>query len=741
MDRVLQFNFGYLPPKEGLTSSLPLATLSSKRQSPSRASSRNSVDINLNKKPRHEIDLKSLEWRQINFVRVLAADMVQQANSGHPGAAMGCAPIAHLLWQKVMQYNPADPSWLNRDRFVLSNGHACALQYAMLHLTGYDLSLDDLRAFRQIDSKTPGHPEVGVTAGVEVATGPLGQGLSNGVGLALAAAHMAATFNREGFKVVDHFVYVICGDGCMQEGITSEACSLAGHLGLGRLIVFYDDNKIQIDGGTDLAFTEDVMKRYEAYGWQTIHVEDGDTDLLALEQAIASAKAELSRPTLIKVTTTIGYGSAKQGTAGVHGAPLGYADLANVKKQYGFAEEAFFNVPEDVAAAYGRCKPAGAEKQQSWQKLLEGYRVAHPELAAELERRVAGRLPEGWRDVLPRWTPKDPALATRQSSQEVLNKLCVAVPELVGGSADLTPSNLTKFRGALDFQAATPEGRYIRFGVREHAMAAVCNGIAAYSPALFPFCATFLNFTGYALGAMRVSALSHHGVIYIATHDSIGLGEDGPTHQPVEALLNFRAMPNTLTLRPADANETSGAYMVALEHRTCPSVIALSRQSCPNLSGSSIEAVREGAYVLQQAPEGGAPQLVLCATGSEVALIVDAVPKLPGLRIQLVSMPCWELFDMKPRAYKHTVFPPGVPVLAVEALCAEGWSKYAHSVIGMTTFGASAQGKDLAKRFGFTVENVVAKAKELVSFYESPRVVPDLLDRPDEPWASMSSGH
>jgi len=552
------------------------------------------------------------------------------------------------------------------------------------------------------------------------------------VGLALAATHMAATFNREGFNVIDHYVYVICGDGCMQEGITSEACSLAGHLGLGRLIVFYDDNKIQIDGGTDLAFTEDVCKRYEAYGWQTIHVEEGDTDLAALEQAITDAKAELARPTLIKVTTTIGYGSSKAGTAGVHGAPLGHADLANVKKQYGFAEDTFFDVPADVAAAYGGCQTVGAARQLAWSKLFESYRAAHPELAAELERREAGRLPENWRDALPRWTPEDKALATRQSSQQVLNKLCEAVPELVGGSADLTPSNLTKFRGALDFQAATPEGRYIRFGVREHAMAAICNGIAAWSKSLIPFCATFLNFTGYALGAMRVSALSHHGTLYIATHDSIGLGEDGPTHQPVETLLNFRAMPNMLTLRPADANEVSGSYMVAIEHRNCPSVIALSRQGCPNLVGSTVEAVREGAYVLQKPADGAAPQLVMVGTGSEVALIVQCLGSLGDLKVQVVSMPCWELFDKKDVAYKRSFFPPGVPVLAVEALCSEGWCKYAHSVVGMTTFGASAPGKDLAKRFGFTADNVAAKAKELVAFYAS-RAVPDLLDRPDAP--------
>jgi len=732
MDRVLQFNFGYLPPKEGLTSSLPLSSLSNKR-SASRSSSRASGDINLNKKPRHAIDVNSLEWRCVNYIRVLAADMVQQANSGHPGAAMGCAPIAHLLWSKVMTYDPAAPLWVNRDRFVLSNGHACAMQYAMLHLTGYDLTMSDLKAFRQVDSRTPGHPEVDVTPGVEVATGPLGQGLSNAVGLALGTAHMAATFNREGFNIIDNFTFVICGDGCMQEGITSEACSLAGHLGLGGLIVMYDDNKIQIDGSTDLAFTEDVCKRFEAYGWQCIHVEDGDLDLMTLEQAINDAKMETSRPSLIKVTTTIGYGSSKAGTAGVHGAPLGHADLANVKKMYGFPEDESFNVPADVAAAFLAKKSAGAAKHAAWSSLFESYRIAHPELAAEFERRQAGRLPEGWRDALPKWTPEDKALATRQASQIVLNKLAEAVPELVGGSADLTPSNLTKFKGALDFQAATPEGRYIRFGVREHAMAAICNGISAWSPALIPFCATFLNFTGYALGAMRVSALSHHGVIYVATHDSIGLGEDGPTHQPVEALLNFRAMPNILTVRPADANETSGAYMVALEHRHCPTVIALSRQGCPNLAASSAEAVRQGAYVLEGPEPGKKPKLVIVGTGSEVALILQASATLtselgPGT-IQTVSMPCWELFDGQSADYKRTIFPSSVPVLAVEALCAEGWCKYAHSVVGMNTFGASAPGKDLAKKFGFTPENVINRAKELINYYAT-NPAPSLLERP-----------
>jgi len=722
MDRALTYNFGFLPPNKSLRRpemALLAEPLAAKRM---RLGHTSRVDLTPTA-PDHS----SLEWRCVNYVRVLAADMVQQANSGHPGAAMGCAPIAHLLWSRLMQYDPADPSWANRDRFVLSNGHACALQYTMLHLTGYDLSIDDLKAFRQLGSKTPGHPEVQETPGIEVATGPLGQGMTNGVGLALAGAHMAATFNRDGFKILDNYVYVICGDGCMQEGITSEACSLAGHLGLGRLIVLYDDNKIQIDGSTDLAFTEDVMKRYEAYGWQTLHVPDGDSDLVALKLALDSARRELNRPTLIKVTTTIGFGSSKQGTAGVHGAPLGHADLANVKAAYGFDKEGHFAVPADVAAAYGKQKAIGAQKHAEWNALFERYRAAHPALAAEFERRSKGELPPNWQDSLPVWTPEDKALATRQSSQIVLNKLAETIPDLIGGSADLTPSNLTKAKGALDFQAATPEGRYVRFGVREHAMAAICNGMAAFWPGIVPFCATFLNFFGYAAGAVRVSALSDHGVIYVATHDSIGLGEDGPTHQPVEALIHFRAMPNILTLRPADANEVSGAYMVAIEHRKTPSLIALSRQGCPNLHGTSKEAVRKGAYVLSKS--AAAPRLVLVGTGSEVHLLVNAAEKqLADVPCQVVSMPCWELFDMQPKEYQAEVFPVGVPVLAVEALSSEGWCKYAHSVVGMTTFGASAPGKDLANKFGFTVDNVAAKAKALLAFYEG-KPAPHLIAR------------
>lgn len=719
-----QYNFGYLPPRSGLASDLPLSHLAAdilgprskkmKMVAPAEAKSNSGAKA-------------ALERRCVNYVRVLAAEMVQAANSGHPGAPMGCAPMAQVLWNSVMSYDPADPSWPNRDRFVLSNGHACALLYSMLHLTGYAVSIDDLKKFRQLDSLTPGHPENDVTPGVEVSTGPLGQGIANGVGLAMAQAHLGATFNREGFSIIDNYTFVICGDGCMQEGISSEASSMAGHLGLGRLIVLYDDNKIQIDGSTSLAFTEDVGKRYEAYGWQVLTVHDGDSSLESLRIAIERAQADLFRPTLIKVATTIGFGSSKQGTAGVHGAPIGHADLAAMKTAFGFDEKEFFVVPDDVHQAYRAAGAAGTAKHAAWKALLAGYALKHPDLAAEFERRRSGAPPEGWRAALGELAFDKP-LATRQSSQMVLNKLCELMPELVGGSADLTPSNLTKFKGAADFQAASPEGRYIRFGVREHAMAALCNGMQAYG-FLRPFCATFLNFFGYAAGAVRVSALSHFGVIYIATHDSIGLGEDGPTHQPVEALLHLRATPNLLTIRPADATEVVGAYMLAIENSKRPTVIALSRQNCANLAASSADRVAQGAYVLA-APADGAPQLVLVGTGSEVQTLEAAVPLLGGVRVQLVSMPCWELFDAQTDDYKRSVLPPGVPVLAMEALCAEGWSKYAHSVIGMRSFGCSAPAKEVQKRFGFTSENAAQKARELLQYYEG-KAVPCLHDRPD----------
>eukprot|EP01050_Picozoa_sp_SAG11_P022912 SAG11_NODE_4456_length_1889_cov_1.653631_1_plen_504_part_10 len=497
----------------------------------------------------------------VNTVRALSADIVEKAKSGHPGAPMGCAPMAHTLWGGVMKYNPKDPAWPNRDRFILSNGHACALQYAMLHLTGYELSMDDLQAFRQIDSLTPGHPENFATPGVEVSTGPLGQGLSNAVGMAMAETHLAAVFNKEGFPIIDHSTYVICGDGCLQEGITSEACSLAGHWKLGKLIVLYDDNKIQIDGSTDLAFTEDVKMRYEAYGWQVIELPDG-TDLAAIKAAVAEAQAETSKPSMIKIRTRIGEGAPnKVGSHKVHGAPLGGDEMAAMKAALGLPAEAFAVAPE-VAEFYAGAGAAAASQAEEWAALLAKYVAAFPDEGAALQRILAGELPAGWEGAISSYEV-GMKKATRQWSEMVLNEVGPVIPELIGGSADLTPSNLTYLKDSFDYQADSPGGRYIRFGVREHAMAAICNGIAAHG-GLVPYCATFLNFIGYALGAVRLSALSRFRVLYIMTHDSIGLGEDGPTHQPVEMLQSLRTMPNLYTFRPGDGNEVAGCYLQAL---------------------------------------------------------------------------------------------------------------------------------------------------------------------------------
>jgi len=672
----------------------------------------------------------------VNAIRVLSAEVVQKAKSGHPGAPMGCAPIAHTLWSKVMKYSPADPTWINRDRFVLSNGHACALQYVMLHLTGYGLTIDDLQNFRQLNSKTPGHPENFVTDGIEVSTGPLGQGLSNAVGMAMSSAHLGATFNKDGFDVIDNFTYVICGDGCLQEGVTSEASSLAGHLGLGKLIVLYDDNKITIDGSTDLSFTEDVTKRYEAYGWHTQHVENGDGDFGAILAAIEAAKQVTDQPSMIKVTTTIGFGSAKQGTAKVHGAPLGDEDLANLKTSVGQDPAASFAVPAEVSDFYTQFH--GSAAADAWKTMFAAYTEAFPAEAAELSRRISGELPANWEDCLPQNTEaepdKFPAKATRQHSENVLNCLAGVLPEIVGGSADLTPSNLTNLKSSFDFQrggdsGAEPAskkqktdssasgsyaGRYIRFGVREHAMAAVCNGMAAYG-ALLPFCATFLNFTGYALGAVRLSALSEFRVMYVMTHDSIGLGEDGPTHQPVEMMESLRSMPNMMVMRPADINEVSGCYAAAIKHKNTPSTLCLSRQGMPNLALSSIANAQLGAYTVVPAE---APALVLVASGSEVGLAMSAAALLEGVSVAVVSMPCQELFDNQTTEYKKSCFPDGVPVMSVECSATRGWEKYSHVQVGMTTFGKSAPIKQLLPYFGFTEEAVADKARQVLEFYK-----------------------
>lgn len=663
---------------------------------------------------------QSLEELCINSIRFLAIDAVQKANSGHPGLPMGAAPMAFVLWDRFMRFNPKNPKWFNRDRFVLSAGHGCMLQYALLYLTGYDsVTLDDIKQFRQWGSKTPGHPENFETLGVEVTTGPLGQGIANGVGLAMAEAHLAAKFNKPDAKIVDHYTYVILGDGCNMEGVSGEACSLAGHLGLGKLIALYDDNHISIDGSTDVSFTEDVSKRFEAYGWHVLHVQEGNSDLEAIAKAIEEAKAVTDKPSMIKVTTTIGYGSPnKANTAGVHGAALGKDEVTATRDNLGWSYPEF-EVPEDALKHMRKAVDRGAELEAVWNKAWADYQAKYSEEAAEFERMMGGKLPEGWDKALPTYNPGDKALATRQTSEKTLNALAPVLPELIGGSADLTHSNLTLLKVSGDFQKGQYQNRNLRFGVREHGMGAICNGIALHS-GLIPYCATFLVFADYMRAAIRLSALSQAGVIYVMTHDSIGLGEDGPTHQPVETLASLRAIPNLLVIRPADGNETSGAYKVAIEaanqHR--PTLMAFSRQALPQLEGSSIDAVTKGAYILSDSD--GTPDIILMGTGSETHLCVNAAEKLrtEGKKVRVVSMPCWELFDEQDAAYRESVLPKAVTKrLAVEAASSFGWQRYLSSegdMISIERFGVSAPGPLAMEKFGYTVDNVVAKAKELL---------------------------
>ncbi len=662
---------------------------------------------------------QSLEKLCINSIRFLAIDAVEKAKSGHPGLPMGAAPMAFVLWDKFMRFNPKNPQWFNRDRFVLSAGHGCMLQYALLHLVGYDsVTLDDIKSFRQWGARTPGHPENFETAGIEVTTGPLGQGIANAVGLAMAEAHLAAKFNRADAELVDHYTYAILGDGCNMEGVSGEACSLAGHLGLGKLIALYDDNHISIDGSTDISFTEDVGKRFEAYGWHVIHVEDGNEDLDAIAKAIEAAKAVTDKPSLIKVTTTIGYGSPnKQNTAGVHGAALGGDEIKatreNLDWRYGD-----FEVPADALNHLRKAVERGASYEAGWNETLAAYRTKYPTEAAEFERMIAGKLPENWADSLPVYTPEDKALATRKTSEATLNALAPVLPELIGGSADLTHSNLTELKISGSFQKGAYENRNLRFGVREHGMGAICNGIALHNSGLIPYCATFLVFADYMRAAIRLSALSQAGVIYVMTHDSIGLGEDGPTHQPVETIASLRAIPNLTVIRPADGNETSGAYKIAVANRKAPTLMAFSRQGLPNLDGSSIDAVAKGAYVLSDSD--GTPDLILIGTGSEVKLCVEAADKLraEGKKVRVVSMPSWELFDAQDAAYQESVLPKAVTKrLAVEAGISMGWCRYVGTegdVIGVERFGASAPGGTVMKEFGFTTENVLSRAKALL---------------------------
>ncbi|KAJ1971863.1 Transketolase [Dimargaris xerosporica] len=677
----------------------------------------------------------NLDWTAINTIRTLAADVVQKANSGHPGAPMGCAPMAHLLFTRYLKANPKNSNWYNRDRFVLSNGHACALQYILLHLMGYQVTMDDLKSFRQLDSKTPGHPENHHTDGVEVTTGPLGQGFANAVGMAAAEAHMAATFNRPNFPMVDNYTFAICGDGCLQEGVCAEAASLAGHLKLGKLIVLYDDNHVSIDGDTNLGFTENVTKRFEAYDWHVQRVANGDEDLDGIAKAIEAAKAVTDKPSIISIRTTIGKGATKEGTAGVHGSPLGDDDVAAVKAKFGFDPNEKFAVPQEVYNAYHKVAQHGQQAEDQWNQLFKKYEAEFPDLAKDLARRLAGKLPEGWKKALPRYTPADKALATRKFSEIALTALAEKIPELIGGSADLTGSNLTRWKGAEDFQPSSTglgsyAGRYFRFGVREHGMSAMLNGMAAYG-GVIPFGATFLNFIEYAMGAVRLTALSNFRVIYIMTHDSIGLGEDGPTHQPVEAAAMLRATPNLLFFRPADGNEVSGAYLSALENVHRPSVLSLTRQNLPNLEGSSVEKSLHGGYVLQDVAN---PQLVLVATGSEVAIAVDTAKLLEQqhqVSVRVVSMPCLDLFDEQSHEYKESVFPRGVPVISIEVLSTVGWGKLAHASIGLDDFGKSGPYQEVYHAFGFYPEAIAKKAQQVLKYYKL-REVPYLMDRPFE---------
>jgi transketolase len=654
------------------------------------------------------------QLRAINTIRFLSADAVQQANSGHPGLPMGAAPMAFTLWTRHLRHNPRNPKWPGRDRFILSGGHGSMLLYSLLHLTGYDVSLDEIKNFRQFGSITPGHPEYGLTPGVEVTTGPLGQGFGQGVGMAIAAAHLAGTFNKPGHEIIQSFIYGIVTDGDLMEGVSSEAASLAGHLQLGRIVYLYDDNHISIDGSTDLAFTENRAARFEAYKWHVQKVEDGN-DVEAIDAAIRAAKAD-PRPSLICVRTTIGYGAPKkQGTAKAHGEPLGDEELNAAKENLGWPVEPRFLIPGEVLEFYREAIEKGREREFDWKMKLDAYKQIHPASGAELERRLKGELPKDWDKDLPVFPVDEKGMATRTSSGKVLNALSVKLPELIGGSADLTPSNNTKFDEAGDFQKDNPIGRYLRFGVREHAMGAALNGINLFG-GLIAYGGTFLIFSDYMKPAIRIAAISEARSIFVFTHDSVGLGEDGPTHQPIEHLMALRAVPHLTVIRPADANEVADAWKFAITHRTGPTALALTRQNLPTLDGTHRGMLGKGAYVLKDF--GDNPKLILMASGSEVSLIFGAAEKLfaEGTPTRVVSFPSWELFEKQDEAYRESVLPKNIQKrLAVEAGATLGWERYTKSIIGLDHYGASAPYKVIFEKFGFTVENVVAKAKELIA--------------------------
>jgi len=661
-----------------------------------------------------------LDRRCINTLRTLAMDAVQKANSGHPGMPMGMADAAYVLWTRFMTHDPNDPGWPDRDRFVLSAGHGSMLLYSLLHLTGYDLPLEELKAFRQLGSRTPGHPEYGLTPGVETTTGPLGQGFANGVGMAIAERFLSATFNRSGLPVVDHTTYGIISDGDLMEGISHEAASLAGHLGLEKLIYLYDDNEISIEGSTDITFTEHVPDRFRAYGWFVQEIDGHDVD--AIEEAITAAHEEVERPSLIVCHTHIAYGSPnKQDDAAAHGAPLGEEEVRRTKERLGWPPDARFLVPDEVREVFRQAIDEGGSAHRAWRALFDRYAEAHPDAAAQLESLWSGEVPDGWQDTVPTFAPEDGPLATRKASGVVLNAIADGLPTLMGGSADLAPSNKTTLEGYDAFQVETPGGRNIRFGVREHAMGAVLNGMALHG-GVIPYGGTFLVFTDYMRPAIRLAALMELPVVYVWTHDSVWIGEDGPTHQPVEHLASLRAIPNLDVIRPADANETAAAWRAALERRDGPTGLVLTRQALPVLdrdASTSADGVARGAYVIRETPDG-APELILIATGSEVALAIEAQTLLAerAVSARVVSMPSWKRFDEQPASYRNQVLPPDIlPRLAVEAAVPLGWERYVGwqgAVLGMERFGASAPYRDLMETFGFTAEDVAERALEVL---------------------------
>lgn len=664
---------------------------------------------------------KSIEQLAINTIRFLAIDGVQKANSGHPGMPMGCAPIAYSLYSKIMKHNPANPKWINRDRFILSAGHGSMLLYSILHLCGYGVSLNELKNFRQWGSITPGHPEFGLTPGVETTTGPLGQGFSNAVGMAIAQAHLASMFNKDDIKLIDHFIYGICSDGELMEGISHESASLAGHLKLGKLIFFYDDNKITIDGSTSLAFSEDISKRFDAYGWHVQTVVDVN-DVASLEAAVTNAQSVSDKPSLIITKTHIGFGSPnKQDSSDAHGSPLGEAEIKLTKQNLGWQEEAAFFIPDEVKEYFKQVQVNGKSVEEEWNRKFLDYQKKYPEEAKLFSEVMHGEFGNEWKSKLPVFEDDGKKMATRTASGKVINSIASSLPTLIGGSADLAPSNNTFLKDYKTFSSENYSGRNFHFGIREHGMAGVMNGMAIYG-GVIPYGATFLVFSDYLRPSIRLASISKIKPIYIFTHDSIGLGEDGPTHQPVEHLASLRAIPGLVVIRPADANETSAAWSAAIEHKGSPVALILTRQGLPILDQKkypSAENLLKGAYILKD--PNSKPDLILMASGSEVSLALNASERLEaaGRKVRVVSFPSWELFEMQSGKYKNTVLPPNVKKrISIEAGASQGWQKYIGDEgvsISMESFGASAPVEILLEKFGFTVENILEHANKILS--------------------------